>query len=213
MARKGKAARKSKTENLDGQGGPVKYTLVSGETIKIYPVSGRLVQAIEERYTIPEPPTERIETIDGDFEEIPKPNDPDYLALVAELAEERAEAILRLIASRALADIQVSLEDDWVGELQWIEPSWTPPDDLRELKNDYLQYWLIPSRQDWEVIMYLAIATTMLAKEDVERTLHTFRSALQGQIRETLGDTFLTDLLQPESGDEPGGAMVEPDAQ
>lgn len=212
MARKGKAARKSKTENLDGQGGPVEYILVSGETIKVYPVSSRLVQAIEARYVIPPPPMQEIPTIDGDVEEVPNPDDPDYQTLVAELNEERGEAILRLIASQALMDIQVGPDDNWVGELQWIDPSWEPPDDLRQLKVDYLQYWLIPSRQDWEIIMYLAIISTALAKEDVERTLQTFRPALQRFIREALGDTFAADFLQPATGTDADGAMVEPDA-
>jgi len=212
MASKGKGARKSKTQNLDGQGGPVEYRLVSGKTIKVYPVSSRLVQAIEERYVIPEPPVREIPTIDGDVEKVPNPNDPDYQELVVELNEGRGEAIFRLIASQALVDIQVSPDDDWVGELQWIDPTWEPPDDLRQLKIDYLQYWLIPSRQDWEIIMFLAIVSTALAKEDVERTLQTFRPALQRHIRQTLGDTFAADWLQPEAGDEPGGAMVEPDA-
>jgi len=210
MARKGKT--KHKLDNLDGQGGPAEYTLVSGETIKVYPVSPRLVQAIDERYAIPEPPTREIPTIDGDVEHVPNPDDLEYQELVAELNEGRGEATFRLIASQALADIQVSPDDDWVEELRWIDPSWSPPGDLRQLKVDYLQYWLIPSRQDWEIIMFLAIVSTALAKEDVERTLQTFRPALQRHIREALGDTFAADLLQPEAGDKPSGAMVGPDA-
>lgn len=208
MARKGKGKHE---EHLDGQGGPIEYRLVSGETVNVYPVSARLVQRIDERYVIPEPPTREVPTIDGDVEQIAKPEDPDYLAEVAELQEAKAEAILRLMTSQALRDIEVSMDDDWVDTLRWIEPEWEPPEDPRQLKVDYLQYWLIPSRQDWETISYLAIASTALGKEDVERTLKTFRAALQRETSQALSDTLLATFIQPETGDEPGGAVVGPD--
>lgn len=198
MARKGKS--KQKTENLDEEGGPIAYTLTTGEVVSVYPISPRFVQVLEERYARPEPPMREIPTIDGDVERIPNPEDEEYQAEIAELAREHASALLRLVATQGLRDIEVSETDGWIEELKWIEPDWEPPDDLRNLKLDYLQYWLIPSQQDWAAIQYLAVASSALAKGDVERTLQTFRTALAGDARKALSDSLAANLLQPGTG-------------
>jgi len=210
MARKGRS--KGKPENLDDEGGPIEYKLVSGQVVNVYPISPRLVQVLEERYVVPEPPVMEIPTIDGDAERMPNPDDEDYKAELADIQREHAAALLRLVALRGLKDIEVSPDDEWIEELKWVEPSWEVPEDPRDLKVDYLEYWLIPSRLDWEAIKYLTIARSALSKEDVERTLQTFRTALQGDASKAIGDSLAAHLLPLRVRDKPGGPVVGDDA-
>lgn len=187
--------------------GPVELTLSGGETIRVHPISYRLYQAIENRYRVPEPPTKAVPTIDGGTENIPDPQNPEYVAKVAEVVEAKAAALIRLMAMQSLPEVKVERAGEWLQVVQAIEPDYQPPEDAVQLKVDYLQYWLIRSRVDWELLTMAAIAGMTVGGRDIEKAMASFRGEISRALSATVDDAIATLDLQSQPGNDTDGKV------
>ena len=187
--------------------GPTVLELSGGDSIRVYPISSRLYQAIENRYRIPEPPTKAVPTIDGGTEKLPDPQEPEYVKQVQEITEAKAAALIRLVAMQSLPEVKVDPTGEWVQVVQLIEPDYVPPEDPVQLKVDYLQYWLIRSRVDWELLMMAAIASMTVGGRDIEKAMASFRGEISRALSETIGDAVASLNLQPQPGNDTDGKV------
>jgi hypothetical protein len=187
--------------------GPVEFTLSGGEVIRVYPISYRLYQAIENRYRVPEPPTKAVPTIDGGTENIPDPQNMEYVKQVEEIVEAKAAALIRLVAMQSLPEIKVDRAGEWVQVVQLVDPDYVPPEDAVQLKVDYLQYWLIRNRADWELLMMAAIASIAMGGRDIEKAMASFRGEISREIGKAFFDAISSFDLFGKPGNDTDGQV------
>lgn len=192
MGRKSGQARREpvvRDDKIESEG-PIELTLSTGQKISVYPISLQLWQNIQERFEPPPPPTREVDTVDGGTEEVPDPSDAEYQTMVLELKRQSAATLLRLVTVQALPDIELPEDDGWVQMLQFIDPGWEPAENLLQRKIEYLQYWLVRSRHDWETIIFTAISANALRKEDVDLAVRRFRDSFSRETCDALIDAL-----------------------
>ena len=193
-------------ENIIGEQGreegPVALMLSCGKSVRVYPMSYRLYQAIERKWREPEVPTKLVKTIDGKGERMPDPKNPEYLAEVARVREGKGTAMMRLVAWQSLRDITVPEENGWVEEIREFEPEYQPPADAIGRKIDYLEYIFPMSGIDWQIVIYTAINENVLAPSEVEDAAKRFRNQISREAGKFLGNTLAAADLFDDAGND-----------
>jgi len=197
---------KPKQVDLAGEG-TFKFTLQSGEVIEYKPMNPDLRQAIWDQWPDPEVPTREAKTVDGGLEELPNPDDPDYLEEIVEARRNRAEALVRLLVVQCLADLE-PYPENWIEQQRWILPDWEPPEDELELKQYWIEHWLL-GPVDMGLLMQAAQLAAVVTPEEVEQQLRSFRPQMAREISERLADTIEQSFAQLRAGDDTGGSVGE----
>ena len=89
--------------------------LSGGQKITVYPMSYRLFETLQERFQVPEVPVIEAPTMDGGTEKVPAPKNPEYLAEVARIEKEKAEAFFDLMVMQCLSDVEVPVTIQLIG--------------------------------------------------------------------------------------------------
>lgn len=173
-------AKRKARELLENGNGPEEKTLSSGVVVSIaaFPVGlfeDLNVKSIE-LYPDPPPPKKTIKTLGGD-EEIDNLDDPDYLAEVRKVKNQRGALI-----SEAVLDICVQLDlTPWESTIRRLE-KYAPKfsDDPEERRLEFLTRYALRGKSDYTLVVTSAMAQMIADDAEVAKRLESFRDQVEG---------------------------------
>lgn len=134
-----------------------------GVEVHVIPVPPYAVSAAQSTIPMPKPPVLMVDSVAGHQEPWSNAEDPQYKADLAEAQAARGKLASEFTVLYALPDVQVPDDEEWFAPLA--DLGLKHRDGKRGRKLDYIQFYLLASNADWEVL-WSAISDLTYVKEE-----------------------------------------------
>jgi hypothetical protein len=159
----------------------IEVTLSDNKTVKVYPVPPYVTNQLLAKFVDPPVPMRPVNPevdIPGAKQELPDPENHEYLAAKEKVDAERAEAYMKARLLYGLRD--ETPPEDWPSqdELdQWafLDIVVDIPKDKQGKRLAWIKYGLLKSGHDLEKVMVAIDSFLVIDKEDVKNLINSFR--------------------------------------
>ncbi len=176
-------------------GRKAEVTLVSGRKVLVRAVPPFLLDRVQDRIPLPEPPIKIITPqMPGAREERLLDNqDPEYLRALEKATEARSVARTELFWNYGIVGVEPPASDQWKEELAFFDPDIEFRDGKIGRRLDYIQYVVVSTQEDFYRLQNSILLLTRPTDGELMRTMRSFRGDVQ--------DNTSGALQSPEGGD------------
>lgn len=161
-------------------------TFSTGVTVRVRPLATMTVQLInaavrkDPAFRRPEPPRQKVETLDGPSE-VANPNDPAYVAELAayeaRFGEEVGTRFLKVLARRGVV---LDIDEEWVAAFRADMDAAGASVAALSDEEIYLYHYAAPLTEDMELLQRKALRLAQPTEEAVQAHVDSFRGDVSG---------------------------------
>jgi hypothetical protein len=141
--------------------------------VRVVPVPPYAANAIRATIPLPKPPVIMVDSVAGHQEPWANADDPAYKAALKEAEAARATAINEYTIVMALPDVVPPDDEEWFAALAQFGVQHRAGALGRKL--DYIQYYLLATNADWELVWKTVADLTYVKEERIAALEETFR--------------------------------------
>lgn len=153
-------------------------TCSSGVTVRIRPISLKLLEQFDLNHVAPEPPMIEAQTIGGLTEMVPDLDDPAYKLALDAHSKKTGDDLINMLTDLGL-DVELPADNSWMRSLK--RCGIAVPDDPDDQRLLYIQTVMMPDfTNDFKMVAQAVLALSGAPEEAIKGMEDMFRSEVAG---------------------------------